>query len=275
MADADGAGDAVAVRVLAGGLGRQLAGRHQLLDQAVVLGQPVEPALAQAVGARVAGPEEGEVAAEGEQRHERAAARALGPGGDLLVAGQHGGLDRAQEGRRAVGGAKRLQAGGDEPARLVAPLVPAHAVGHGPEPDVGTGDVAVLVQLAHAADVGPGRGAEGVGREAHGSAGSRLGSAGSGWRGLSRSQTKASPAGSRSEADEAASLLGDAGHQNSTRASPSRISGAGSPPTRSSQGSSAKGSSSASRARASSELYQPSGLRCPASTAGGRAGRRA
>ena len=137
------------------GLGRELAPVDQLLDQAVVAGQLGQRAGTQAVEAAVAGPQAGDVAVDGEQDDHGAARQPVAGGArdQLAIAGGEGGLDGDQEVVTALGRRQGGEARGDQLAGVVAARVAAHAVGHRPQAALGQGQGAVLVQLAHQADM--------------------------------------------------------------------------------------------------------------------------
>ena len=129
-------------------------GRHQLLDEAVVGRDAGQLAVAQQVRARVADVADGQRAVDVEDAGGERGAHPT----EALVgrrALEHrvvGNADRigdvAGAGER---GAQRLERGG---ARHLAAAVTAHAVGDGDEPEVVVDEVAVLVVVAHLADVG-------------------------------------------------------------------------------------------------------------------------
>ena len=149
--DAEGPGDDRPLRVDLGLLGRDPALAHELLDEAVILGELLDRTVADAVRARVAdvADEQRRLAEDRDRGERRAHARELAVGRGLLEDGRVGEHDRRVERLAARDrGPQRLERGG---AGHLAGPVTAHAVGDGVEREPIVDDEAVLVDRCAAA----------------------------------------------------------------------------------------------------------------------------
>src|SRR5690606_26040589 len=153
---ADRPRDPVGEGMAAGLLGRQLAALDQLLDIGVIAGQLFETPGAPPVQPAVAGPDHGEILLERQERDDRAAVQiAVFSAFDQrpIAAGQ-GLVDRLEQLARAARPAYPAKLAYDQVAGIVAAVVSAHAVGDGPDAQVGTGEAGVLVQGPDEPDMG-------------------------------------------------------------------------------------------------------------------------
>ena len=153
------AGDHGALRVGVGLLRREAAAPHQVGDERVVLGQLLQLAVADPVGARVADVTDGDAPVRQDRGGDgRAHAGGLGVGPRALVDPPVRLLDDGLDplgGLQAVGVVVLAEGGRREARRDLARLRAAHPVGHGEER--GVENEAVLVAATHAPRVRPSR----------------------------------------------------------------------------------------------------------------------